>query len=165
MKRRKLIAFAIVLVAIPFLCYPFCILVNEAIKPAKGMACLSNVKQLAMAQHMYAAENNDRLLNTQNWMDKVLYQTKSEYCFHCPGLDQSKTHQYGYAMNIKMLDLRLNSLKDPRNNVLLFDSVILDRNACSNLVGLPDPPRHGKNSIAFADGHAARTVLWPKNDK
>ena len=46
---------------------------------------------------------------------------------------------------------------NPDKTVLLFESVLLARNACSGVYGLPNPPRHNdKNAVAYLDGHAKR---------
>lgn len=127
--------------------------------------CLTNIKMIATAHWIYAADNDDRFPLCEKWMDLTFDYFKDESRLHCPGLDPIKTNQYGYAMNIALSAADESKLANPDQTALLFDSVILDRNACSNLVGFPNPPRHIKNSVAFADGHAARTVSWPKNDK
>ncbi len=98
-------------------------------------------------------------------MDDIEPLTKDRFWLHCVDLDPLKSSQYGYAMNIALSAADASKLTSPSRTALLFDSVILDRNACSNLVGLPDPPRHNGNSIAFADGHAIKTNAIPINSK
>lgn len=118
---------------------------------------------MSTAHLIYATDNDDRLPLCERWMDLTFAYVKNESQLHCPGLDPVKTNQYGYAMNIALSSANESQLANPDQVALLFDSVILDRNACSNLVGFPDPPRHDKNSIAFADGHAIRTNSLPSN--
>lgn len=116
--------------------------------------CVSNTKQMAIANIMYAADNDDRFVSGSDWMDQTYPCTKNEAILHCTALERSNKNIYGYAMNMDILGVKSTALANPSAKVLLFDSVILDRNAVSNLVGFPDPPRHQKNIAAFADGHA-----------
>lgn len=143
----------------------FPLFVRAPLTDGHNRSCLTNIKMIATAHWIYAADNDDRFPLCTKWMDLTFNYFKDESRLHCPDLDPIKTNRYGYAMNISLSSANESKLASPDQTVLLFDSVILDRNACSNLVGLPNPPRHNGNSIAFADSHAARTDLWSKNDK
>jgi prepilin-type processing-associated H-X9-DG protein len=113
---------------------------------------LSNVKQLAMGQLMYGADHDDGLPLAENWMDAIPQYVRDKDCFHCPAIPEGGG--YGYAMNVEMSGKRTSREPEPAAEVLLFESVLLARNACSGVYGFPDPPRHdGKNCFAYLDGH------------
>jgi prepilin-type processing-associated H-X9-DG protein len=128
--------------------------------------CLSNLKQLALGQLMYEDDNNDRLPQATAWMDAIEPEietlhshdtpdlaARERQVFHCPALNGKD--EYGYAMNFELSGKDTKALPRPESQVLLFDSVLLVRNACSGVYGFPDASRHnGRYYAAFLDGHA-----------
>jgi len=121
-------------------------------------ACLSNMKQCATAVRLYAEDHDDRLPPALSWMDATRQVAQTDYVFACPDLARTNPQSYGYAMNLTVSDVNTALEDQPADTVLLFESVLLARNACSGFYGLPDPPRHGGNCVAFLDGHVARII-------
>jgi hypothetical protein len=105
-------------------------------------ACLSNLKQIVLAQSMYAANHDERLPNATAWMDEIEPFVKSQDIYRCPALRKTP-EAYGYAMNFLMSGVNSRKLSSPESTPLVFDSVLLVRNATSGFYGFPDPPRHG----------------------
>jgi hypothetical protein len=125
-------------------------------KSGRGDACLSNLKQLAAAQAMYALDWDGRLPPANAWMDAIEPLPKSKDIFYNPRVRPRSPDAYGYAMNIYCSGIDVNKEADPSGTVLLFESLLLARNACSGFYGLPDPPRNGEaNCVAFLDGSVA----------
>ena len=60
-------------------------------------------------------------------------------------------HFNGYAMYFKMAGRKVGTFAGPSGSVLVFDSVVLDKNAATGLVGFGN--RHEAIPIGFADGH------------
>jgi hypothetical protein len=117
--------------------------------------CLSNVKQLATGQLIYTCDWEDRLPQAVSWMDKIKPYVKDERVFHCPIAQAKDANAYGYAMSVACSDVNTVKAPTPDGTVLLFESALLARNACSGFYGLPDPPRHETvDMVAFVDGHA-----------
>jgi len=126
----------------------------RAARPAKkSIACLSNIKQLALGQIMYSSDFDDRLPSATAWMDCIAKYVQSAGVFHCPALDGKD--EYGYAMNVACDREKTTDEHEPESKVLLFESVLLARNACSGVYGLPNPSRHDDRNVAvYVDGHA-----------
>ena len=117
--------------------------------------CLSQVKQLALAQLMYAQDHDERFPPADRWCDVTYPYIKSWELHHCP----ADTAEFGYAMNHKLSRLELGYVYDPARTILLYESETGRKNECdqSGRPGdsLPDPPRHrGGSSFGFVDGHA-----------
>lgn len=150
MNLATILAIIVILAVIAFLLMP----IREQPSRSKVTACLSNIKQQCICEIMYTADNDDILPNSEAWMDLCKPYIKTEDILHCPVIDRSHADQYGYAMHYKMSNRLATKISAPADSILILESVIMDRNASSGLVGFPDPSRHKKNTIAFADGHA-----------
>ena len=128
--------------------------VFRAARPAaRSAVCMFNLKQLALGEIMYANDNDDRLPPARTWMDRITNWVKYADAFHCPSVKGENS--YGYAMNVDCDKEKMAHEPEPERKVLLFESVLLGRNARSGVYGLPDPPRHEDRNVAvYVDGHA-----------
>jgi len=136
--------------------------VREQPPRSKVAACLSNIKQQCLSEIMYTADNDDRLPNCEAWMDLCTPYIKNQDALHCPVIDRTHPDQYGYAMHSKMSEQLTTKIPDPADRVLILESAIMDRNASSLLVGFPNPSRHKRNTLAFADGHVKADISLAK---
>jgi len=141
------------LLGVLFVCGAIMWPVFLAARTASGTAaCLSNIKQLAIGELLYANDNDDRLPPTAAWMDCITKYVKYPEAFHCPSVKGESS--YGYAMNLDCGNKKDYDDPTPAEKVLLFESILLERNATSGVYDLPDPPRHnGRNCVAYLDGH------------
>ncbi len=120
---------------------------------ARGSACLSNLKWQGLALNVYASDYDERYPLRDVWMDATRLYTPvpTPRCFALP------LGSYGYAFNA-----RLSGAQKPAHTEtvpLIYDSVDPIRNASDRVTSLPAKGRHaGKNSIAYADGHARRVA-------
>jgi prepilin-type processing-associated H-X9-DG protein len=134
---------------------------GHGIESARGTACLSNVKSLAMGLLMYEADH-DRLPHRDAWMDSLQpHLTKRTpdpgYLEMCPAVKRDKMQGYGYAFNSLLSQKKVSAIAAPEEVPIVYDSINYSRNASDPVNSLPHPGRHmGKNSVAFADGHAKR---------
>ncbi len=120
--------------------------------------CLANVKQLTVCQLIYCDDFDDRFPQAESWMeDAAPYYNGRE--FFCPTLPDRKSTQFGYAMYFKVASRKVDSFAEPDKTISLFESVVLDMNATTSLVGFGD--RHQSVPVSFVDGHVK--VYGPYN--
>jgi RNA polymerase sigma factor (sigma-70 family) len=117
---------------------------------------ISNLKLLALAIIMYAADHQDTYPHANKWVDEVApYAHGSiEALMRDPS---APTLKYGYAFNAKLSGVGLNTLPNPAYTVLVFESTLGVRNASDAGESVPHPGRHlSGTDFAYAEGH----VKW-----
>jgi hypothetical protein len=124
---------------------------------------LSNLKQLALASYMYATDYDDLLPPAETWMDHIDPYSKNEQILHDPSIKDRKDDEYGFAFFDPASCINPWSVRDSDKVPLLFQSVLMRRNAHGDLSTLPAVPRDEKmNIVAFLDGHARGfPPTWP----
>jgi len=116
---------------------------------------ISNIKQLIIANLMYAQDHDDSLPLAESWMDALGPYTNNEMLFVDPLLEDPKEGEYGIAFFKPLSGIETTTVFGPDTVPLVFQSRLLGRNAASNLSTLPTPPRYkGTHMIGFLDGHA-----------
>jgi prepilin-type processing-associated H-X9-DG protein len=121
---------------------------------AQQTGCLSNLRQIAAAAHMFARDHDGRLPDADKWMDELAPYLNNEAILKCPAAPDL---EWGYAMNAALSGEALAAIPDPEKVVLFFDSKLGTRNAAGGVQAVAAPGRHnGGNIYAFADGH----VKW-----
>ena len=114
-------------------------------------ACLSNLRQLALAALMFAQDHGQTLPSAEAWTDEVMPYLKNEAILICPSAPELEC---GYALNRDVAGKALGDLANPAEQVLFFESNLGKRNATDDLRQAAAPGRHnGGNHYAFADGH------------
>lgn len=121
--------------------------VLQSARPAPQGNCLSNIKQLATATHVYIADTNDVFPLAENWHHALAPYAKMK--FRC---NEAKT-KYSYGMNTAIGGVSAMSIASPERTVLLFE---MDSDVPNAHGGAKDAvERHpGLFIVAFADGHA-----------
>ena len=124
------------------------------------MSCRSQVKQLTTASMIYCADYDERLMNSNRWMDQLVPYHKNKNLERCPAvLMQFPRDQevYGYAFHSALSEAVQSKLVLPAELVLIYDSSNLNRNASDLMTSLPVPIRShlgaSGNVMSFADGH------------
>lgn len=137
----------------------------KAKSKAQSINCMNNMKQLGLAQIMYASENKDHFPAGDHWCDAVRKYAPEARVFVCPA--ERGGSRCDYAFNAKLAGLDMKQVSSPSQTVLLFES-----QGGWNLSGGEEltvrPGRHGgKIGLVFADGHAEmvgesrlQTVKW-----
>jgi len=135
----------------------------QAREKAREASCMSNVRQIALGNLMYAQDYDERFTMAATWQDNVDPYIKSPRVYHCPSVvgvatEPSAVVGTSYAFNSALDMMKSARLPEPMNSVLTYDSTTLTRNANDAVTSLPTPGRHIRgNTIGFADGHAK---LW-----
>lgn len=126
---------------------------------ARKTAAVSHVKQIGIALKIYAAENDDLLPVASRWMDQLKPYIKSDDILRSNLATPEDQSDYGFAFRAEFSQKKVSSFEAPAQQVVIFDSTLLTRNAHSDLESLPKPGRYdgGKekgNIFGFIDGHA-----------
>jgi prepilin-type processing-associated H-X9-DG protein len=135
----------------------------RAREKARQTSCLSNIKQLCLAVHMYA-QDHDEMLPGELWVDEIFPYLNNRAIFTCPARPDLPV---GYALNDALLEATLAEIPRPAETAMLFDS---DAGGDSPIGGVETAPPEGRHNrginIGYVDGHAkwhnianARTVL------
>jgi prepilin-type processing-associated H-X9-DG protein len=124
-----------------------------------GPACLSNVKQLALGQNMYAGDFDDRLPPASGWANATAPYVSNIQVFSCPAIKDRSSDKFGHAFHRSLGLKKTSQIKVPENVVMLLDSTDLSWSATGGMELLPPEGRVMKRSaVAFADGHAKRVT-------
>lgn len=117
-------------------------------------SCMSNLKQLALTNIMYAADYDDHFPDRDRWVDVVWPYAKNPRIFRCPEIaPQGEGVRYGYAFNADLSWKAIPVAADVAP--LVYDSINEARNASDPFTSLPKPGRHnGRDTVAYADAHA-----------
>lgn len=128
---------------------------------ARGLASLSNLRQIGLALIMYAQEHGGRLPDADGWVDALLPQWSDvkDKGFHAEALFRDPTapeeEPWNYAFNRALSGVRLDDIKDPAATVMVFESTAGVKNAADTGQSLPRPGRHaGGDYFVFTDGRA-----------
>jgi len=123
-------------------------------RKAEQAACLDNLKQIALAAAMFAADHGNALPDADKWVDELAPYAKNEQIFRCPA---APNLEYGYAMSRALSGQWQDRILQPAVQVAFFETDLGTRNAAGGAEAVCKPGRHnGGNNFAFADGHA----LW-----
>ncbi|HXH62306.1 MAG TPA: hypothetical protein VNI20_13240, partial [Fimbriimonadaceae bacterium] len=105
---------------------------------------------------IYSTDYDDRLPPANTWMDATFDYGKSDLIYSDPNIEGIKKSQYGYAFFRPLSGLRTQSISDPAEMPLTFESKDLSRNANGLLDLLPYRlKKHKGNNVSFLDYHAA----------
>lgn len=157
----EIVAVAGIIAVLAFLFWP----VHNDKVSAKRTACLSNIKQLAIASIIYSVDYDERFAGRDTWRDSIRLYTESKDSLVCPVIFMEKNPQlYGFAFYGKLSNAK--PPPEPQTVALIFESINLSRNASGDLASLPNPGRHpshtggkGSYNIAYADGHAKNRAV------
>ena len=122
----------------------------RAREAARISECMSNMKQLAMAAHMYAADHNDKLPDRLNWRAQLKdYLPKPIEEMQCPFGEST------YAFNKNLGGINVAKIDDPAGTILFFEGECDLPNATGSRTDAI-LPHQGIGCFAYADGHVQR---------
>lgn len=130
-------------------------------RPYIRTACLSNMKQEALAVIMYSIDWDEKLPPAATWADSSLPYSKNKDIYRCPPVSH-QPDQYGHAF-WESLSMRESTRipGGPADIPMIFDSIDLSWNAHGPLSLIP-PGGRGKGGlvvVAFLDGHATSRAV------
>jgi len=127
----------------------------EQLAAARGQVsrevCQSNLKQLAMAVLMYAADWDGQLPALGEWTDRINPYMRNDELLRCPS---DPVADCSYAFNAALEGLALKDIPAPGETILLFEAKVGERNVAG---GAAEAAAHHGDVVyvAFADGHVA----------
>lgn len=126
---------------------------------ASRSLCLRNVRGIASASILYAADHDGKLPPGPGWVEglRPFTRRRMENLAACPLVHRGHPDQFGIAFNEAIAGLSLSSIED-ETTPLAFDSAVLKRGAVAGLDTLPNPPRHpdkkASNCVSTINGRA-----------
>lgn len=127
---------------------------------------ISNLKQLALATMMYAADYDEHLPPAEKWMDAIYPYHKNSQIHHDPTVVDSEQDEYGIAFFDPVSLADLNAIANVGDVPMVFQSVLMGKNAHSDLRTLPFVSRNKSpvNFVALLDGHVKGfPPTWPEH--
>jgi hypothetical protein len=120
----------------------------KAKSKAQTVACVNNMKQIALAVKIYSGDNNDQLPPAATWCDAIHTEVGTDRVFKCPAGE--KAERSHYAFNAKLGGL--NETNIAPNTVMIFET-----RGGWNVNGgrelMLTTPRHDRRFVvALADG-------------
>jgi len=125
----------------------------NAKEKALQTACMSNVRQLTLAAHMYM-HDAEGALPGETWAEQLFPYLKNRQLLRCPSRPDLPV---GYAMNEKLLGAWKADIKRPTETVLLFESNIGGDNPIG---GSDDVPEEGVHLGGIVVGFVFGNVKW-----
>lgn len=153
-----------------------------AVEGREGERCQTRLKSLWQGLSLYAEQNDGRLPPAALWVDAswpMMPKQKpndpnskpldpieeSESVFRCPSISKKRTGEYGLAFSIALDGAATKSMEGYDSMPLVFDSILMGRNAVSGLDTLPKPPRHRMsrfNNVVLGNGSVKAVALGDK---
>lgn len=131
----------------------------RAREAARSANCLSNVKQIGAAVHLYQSDNGGYYPRPATWSDGIAKYVPNQKVPAC--VSASPTLRCTYGLNAKLTGVVGGAVSSP-DVVLLFES---DRgwNAYGGREAMITQPRHGYFSVGCVDGHAMKVFPGYEN--
>lgn len=136
-------------------------------KANRKQAALFNLKQLGTASAIYAADYDGRFMPADAWASDVMPYVKNEAIFDDP---LTAPEKLGFAFYEPVGAVVQASITDPEETPLLFQSLIRERNAHSDLRSLPtelrDPAGDAYVHVSGSARYRARTwaIEWSRRN-
>ncbi|MEA3402141.1 MAG: H-X9-DG-CTERM domain-containing protein [Armatimonadota bacterium] len=150
------VAAVLALTLVPLLVFGVAPVFLRSHQKARQTTCASNVKQISLAQLMYAADYNDTFCDATNWPLQTWPYMKNQSILVCPSDPQPHPApgcgwDLSYTMNDAMTGAHSKSLARPAAEVLLFDGT-----RPFGQRGAADFRHNSGLNVGYADGH----VKW-----
>ena len=118
---------------------------------ARKAVCLSNMKNLALAAEMFAADNEGRLPDADHWVEQLMQYIENEEVLRCPA-DASQARS-SYGMNHALSGKPLSQIEGSESVVLFYETAHPGDNPSGGPEDVVSPRHIGGNVYAFADAH------------
>jgi prepilin-type processing-associated H-X9-DG protein len=115
---------------------------TRAREAARGVSCLSNVKQICLGMIMFTQDYDEKFkLKPETYKKSIMPYIKTEAIFKCPS---DTTGGVAYSFNSNLAGVSIAKLQNPADTVMIYEG----KN------GKLDFRHDGKAAVGFADGHA-----------
>ena len=118
---------------------------------AQDNDCLQKLRQIGVANTLYAMDHDDHLPISNRWMDAIATYVKDRKSIACPRLERPGNDEYGHAFATALSGLDPRRVSRQGQAVLIFDSSDRTLNASG---GRSDFADDGRNNAVFVDLHA-----------
>jgi hypothetical protein len=118
---------------------------------AQDKDCLQKLRQLGVANVLYAMDHDDRLPASTRWMDAIEKYVQDRKSIVCPSLGQRGNGEYGHAFATALSGVDPRKMSGQDQRVLIFDSSNLRVNASG---GRREFAEDGRGNAVFVDLHA-----------
>ncbi|MCL5018992.1 MAG: RDD family protein [Patescibacteria group bacterium] len=118
----------------------------------KDMSCISNLKKINTAMNIYVNDHNNMMPDSKTWCDDLSHYLPNKSILKCPSYDKP----YGYAMNTILSKIPFDTITNPLNVPMIYDSSKESVNSADTVSSLPMPPRHKfdtEDFILFPSGN------------
>jgi prepilin-type processing-associated H-X9-DG protein len=113
--------------------------------------CMTHLKQLALAVHMWAQDHDGALPSAKGWGSELQPYLGNVEVFRCPAAPELEC---GYSLNLEVAGKKLAAVPQPSQTVLFYESTLGRLNAADRGESEPHPGRHKGGSFrAYVDGH------------
>ncbi len=127
---------------------------------ARSVACLSNMKELALGVSMYVQDSDEHYPPADRWGDLARSQSGGHITrdtLRCP----NSASPYGYGFNRAFDRIGLDKVPYPADAVTVFEADAASPNVSGGRDTLSPKPRHsGGRNYGFADGHVKFGNEW-----
>ncbi|HWC61651.1 MAG TPA: DUF4190 domain-containing protein [Verrucomicrobiae bacterium] len=133
---------------------------SAAKQRAMTIQCSNNMRQLALAAHLYAGDHDDHFPGENNWCDALKQYVGNDKVYKCPAANSSEGCDFAYNSQVAGLETKN---VDPLT-VLFFESKD-GWNRSGGPAMMLNQPRHKNRArkqtitVAFADGHVEEVTL------
>lgn|GEM_PF-2031399 len=112
----------------------------QARRMGQSAGCMRNLQNISSSMYLYCTENDEHYPVADHWMDSLAKTGLRPRFFRCPSVGSLIKNTYGFAMNKEVSGKSQSQVK--YGTPVVFDSVLLNRNAVSDLSTLPRIGRH-----------------------
>jgi hypothetical protein len=117
-----------------------------------------NLKQVGAVGQIYVSDNDDHFM-LESWMDSTMSYSRNSGIYDCP-LNGAEPKLYGYAMNLGVLGLDVQTLEEPNKTFSHFDTDAINRNVVANLAAI-SYSRHNNSCMVVRMDSSAKRVPDP----
>ena len=152
---RPLFVILIVVIVVSFFFCPPIMFPHQG-SSATRVACISNLRQLALGFTIYAMDYDETGMRAEYWHSNLMPYVRNINIFRCPkAVRDSGESSFGYAYNVALSKEKLPAKERRESIIVFFDSTILGPDATGGPHIVANPGRHAeRNGFGYLDGKA-----------
>ena len=128
--------------------------------PDFSLQCRTNLRQVGTAFRVYALDHDGKLPDASKWTDEMVGYLQSPTSLKCPPDGPADSN---FAFNFALSNVKLSSIDDPNDRVLLYESTTSDKNIAGTGATQPEKSPHpGGWLVLLANGEVAFKTQKPE---